>query len=214
VVAGRQRPFHQYPPRCTVHVKYSCRAPFKIRLQVQQFLNFTLVNKEHAISCHTRVSISEKIDCPTGAMTSLPPIATLPHLSDAELTSVLDVLFEPSPPLHALTLPLLRSETFPSWKPLIVAVHTQLHALAQSGRTADVDRLSQILCSHPRLGEKKVDSEQSRAEQAQLQAGGEEEKEQLAKLNEEYEAKFPGLRYVYVQIYIVISVALLIKHSS
>jgi 2-oxo-4-hydroxy-4-carboxy--5-ureidoimidazoline (OHCU) decarboxylase len=127
-------------------------------------------------------------------MTSLPPISTLPHSPDTTLTTVLDLLFEPSPPLHALTLPVLRSTTFPSYDVLITAVHAQLTALAAS----DIATLSQILCSHPRLGEKKVDSEQSRKEQARLQ-GGEEEGRKLASLNEEYEAKFPGLRYVYVQ---------------
>lgn len=133
-------------------------------------------------------------------MTSLPVINTLSHLPDAELTNVLDLLFEPSPPLHTLSLPVLRSTTFPAYDTLIVAVDAQLIALAQSGKSEDVEKLSEILCSHPRLGEKKVDSEQSRAEQAQLQKGGEEEKEQLAKLNQEYEEKFPGLRYVYVAL--------------
>jgi len=131
-------------------------------------------------------------------MTSLPAITTLSHLPDAELANVLDLLFEPSPPLHALSLPVLRSTTFPSYETLIVAVNAQLTALAQSGKPEDVEKLSEILCSHPRLGEKKVDSEQSRAEQAQLQKGGDEEKELLASLNREYEETFPGLRYVYV----------------
>lgn len=131
-------------------------------------------------------------------MTSLPAINTLSHLPDSALTTVLDLLFEPSPPLHSLSLPILRSTTFPSYDTLILAVNTQLTALAQSDSPEDTAKLSEILCSHPRLGEKKVDSEQSRAEQAQLQKGGEEEKEQLAKLNKEYEDKFPGLRYVYV----------------
>ncbi|KAF2681549.1 hypothetical protein K458DRAFT_391931 [Lentithecium fluviatile CBS 122367] len=129
-------------------------------------------------------------------MTSLPAVTSLSHLPDEELTTVLDLLFEPSPPLHALSLPVLRSTTFPSYDTLIVAVNAQLTALAQSDKPEDVDKLSEILCSHPRLGEKKVDSEQSRAEQAQLQKGGEEEKEMLAKLNQEYEQKFPRLRYV------------------
>lgn len=129
-------------------------------------------------------------------MTSLPAINTLSHLPDSELTTVLDLLFEPSPPLHKLSLPVLRSTTFPSYETLIVAVGAQLTALAASSSPEDVAKLSEILCSHPRLGEKKVDSGQSRAEQAQLQKGGEEEKEQLAKLNTEYEEAFPGLRYV------------------
>ncbi|KAJ4355396.1 uncharacterized protein N0V89_003412 [Didymosphaeria variabile] len=129
-------------------------------------------------------------------MTSLPPVNTLSHLPEDELAKVLDLLFEPSPPLHALSLPVLRSTVFPTYDILIVAVNAQLSALAQSDDPKDIEKLSEILCSHPRLGEKKVESEQSRAEQAQLQKGAEEEKEQLAALNREYEEKFPGLRYV------------------
>ncbi|KAH7384344.1 Oxo-4-hydroxy-4-carboxy-5-ureidoimidazoline decarboxylase [Phaeosphaeria sp. MPI-PUGE-AT-0046c] len=126
-------------------------------------------------------------------MPSLPSISTLPHSPDSTLTSALDLLFEPSPPLHTLTLPVLRSTAFPDYNTLIAAIRAQLDALAASG---DVATLSEILCSHPRLGEKKVDSEQSRAEQAQLQGGKEEEGELLRKLNEEYEGVFVGLRYV------------------
>ena len=129
-------------------------------------------------------------------MTSLPSTSTLPHSSDTELTHILDLLFEPSPPLHALTLPVLRSTTFPSYDVLIAAINAQLGALAASDKPEDVSRLSDILCSHPRLGAKNVDSEQSRKEQAQLQSGGEEEKEKLARLNQKYEERFPGLRYV------------------
>jgi len=129
-------------------------------------------------------------------MTSLPAPSTLPHASDAELTHVLDLLFEPSPPLRTITLPVLRSATFPSYDVLITAVNAQLGALAASSDPEQLRTLSDILCAHPRLGEKKVDSEQSRKEQAQLNQGGEEEAEALARLNKEYEDKFPGLRYV------------------
>lgn len=131
-------------------------------------------------------------------MTSLPQISTLPHAPSSTLTTVLDLLFEPSPPLHNLSLPILRSTTFPDYPTLIAAINSQLSALATSTAPTDISTLSEILCSHPRLGEKKVDSEQSRKEQAGLQQGGEEEREMLAKLNREYEEKFPGLRYVYV----------------
>lgn len=113
-------------------------------------------------------------------MTSLPPISSLPHSDDSTLTHMLDLLFEPSPPLHALTLPVLRSTTFPSYDVLVIAVNAQLSALANSNESSDIEKLSEILCSHPRLGEKKVDSEQSRKEQAQLQQGGEDEKEASA----------------------------------
>jgi 2-oxo-4-hydroxy-4-carboxy--5-ureidoimidazoline (OHCU) decarboxylase len=129
-------------------------------------------------------------------MTSLPSIDALSRLPDSDLTAVLDLLFEPSPPLHSLSLPLLKETSFPSYDALVDAVYTQLTSLAGSDASEDVDKLSEILCSHPRLGEKKVDSEQSRAEQAQLQKGGEGEKEKLVSLNAEYEEKFPGLRYV------------------
>lgn len=57
-------------------------------------------------------------------------------------------------------------------------------------------KLHGILGSHPRLGAKKVESAQSQAEQAQLNQGGAEEAEKLKALNDEYEQKFPGLRYV------------------
>lgn len=53
------------------------------------------------------------------------------------------------------------------------------------------------MCSHPRLGEKKVESVSvlSRGEQEGLKEQ-EGESEQLAALNKEYEGRFPGLRYV------------------
>ncbi|CAI6340976.1 unnamed protein product [Periconia digitata] len=129
-------------------------------------------------------------------MTSLAPITTLSHASDTHLKTTLDLLFEPSPPLHALALPVLKSTVFPSYTILASAIQSQLIALASSSAPEDAQKLSDILSSHPRLGEKKVESAQSRAEQAQLQQGAEEEKQRLAELNREYEERFPGLRYV------------------
>ena len=71
----------------------------------------------------------------------------------------------------------------------------QLTDLSESASTSDTAWLHDILGSHPRLGAKKVESAQSQAEQAQLQGSG-EEAGQLSALNEEYEKKFRGLRYV------------------
>jgi 2-oxo-4-hydroxy-4-carboxy--5-ureidoimidazoline (OHCU) decarboxylase len=71
-----------------------------------------------------------------------------------------------------------------------------LTELQHSIATSDTEWLDKILAAHPRLGEKKVNSAQSRGEQAGLNTGGEEEAEQLRDLNREYEEKFPGLRYV------------------
>lgn len=62
-----------------------------------------------------------------------------------------------------------------------------------------------MLSSHPRLGEKKVDSAMSRMEQAAMlkASGGNvedeakiKEAETLKELNRKYEEAFPGLRYV------------------
>ncbi|KFY62682.1 hypothetical protein V497_02272 [Pseudogymnoascus sp. VKM F-4516 (FW-969)] len=124
----------------------------------------------------------------------LPPATSLPSLPPSDQTHILDLLFEPSPPLHALSLPLF-TRPIPSYPALIAAIRSQLTALSTSTSLADAAQLDAILGAHPRLGAKKVDSAQSAAEQAQL-GGGEEEARQLAALNEEYEAKFPGLRYV------------------
>lgn len=126
---------------------------------------------------------------------TLPSIDTVPTLSTAERAAVLDLLFEPSTALHTLSVELLQTHPFPSYDDLIAAIGNQLSALADSTSTSDTQWLESILGSHPRLGAKKVESAQSAAEQAQLQGGG-EEAEQLRKLNEEYEAKYPGLRYV------------------
>jgi 2-oxo-4-hydroxy-4-carboxy--5-ureidoimidazoline (OHCU) decarboxylase len=127
----------------------------------------------------------------------LPPIASLPALSTAERVAVLDALFEPCTALHTLTLDLLHTAKFQTYNDLIATVGAQLTGLAASPSTSDTDWLDKILGAHPRLGEKKVDSAQSKAEQAQLNTGGEEEAAQLRQLNEEYEKTFPGLKYVY-----------------
>jgi 2-oxo-4-hydroxy-4-carboxy--5-ureidoimidazoline (OHCU) decarboxylase len=127
--------------------------------------------------------------------TEFPDIEALSSLSIERRAGVLDLLFEPSPPLHSLCLPLTEQRQFSAYQDLIDAVGTQLTSLSKSESSADRALLDKILGSHPRLGAKKVDSAQSQAEQAQLQ-GGAEEAEMLRSLNEEYEQTFPGLRYV------------------
>ncbi|KAF7927337.1 uncharacterized protein EAE97_010012 [Botrytis byssoidea] len=129
-------------------------------------------------------------------MTSIPPIAGIPSLSTAERAGVLDALFEPCTALHTLSMDLLHTTTFESYNDLIASVGTQLVDLSESTLPSDREWLDKILGSHPRLGEKKVESVQSKAEQAQLNTGPTEEAEKLKALNEEYEKTFPGLRYV------------------
>lgn len=120
---------------------------------------------------------------------SLPPISSLSSSPEATQIQVLNALFEPSPAIHQTLLPIVRERVFASYSVLIEACYNQLQTLAgpSTGET-----LLSVLGSHPRLGAKKVDSAQSAAEQANLQGQGEE----LARLNEEYETAFPGLRYV------------------
>jgi 2-oxo-4-hydroxy-4-carboxy--5-ureidoimidazoline (OHCU) decarboxylase len=135
----------------------------------------------------------------------LPAIASLPTLTDTALTSTLDLLFEPSPSLHALALPTIRTLSFTSYPDLIATLRTQLLELASSSSSSAADdpaggeiqkRLHAILGSHPRLGERKPEggalSGFSADEQRHLRAEG----ERLGELNAEYEARFPGLRYV------------------
>ncbi|KAI6085547.1 Oxo-4-hydroxy-4-carboxy-5-ureidoimidazoline decarboxylase [Hypoxylon rubiginosum] len=138
------------------------------------------------------------------AVVTLPPISSLPTVDDETLQSILDALFEPSADLHALAIPSIRSApSLDSYESLIKHVGDSMSQLAQSSAVPNARaKLHGILGSHPRLGEKKVESAQSRAEQAHLNAssGGSAEKEEeaakLKALNEEYEARFPGLRYV------------------
>lgn len=133
------------------------------------------------------------------APAALPDIGALPALDDAALFSALDLLFEKSADMHALAGPVARSGQFASYPALVDAVRAALLALQQQQQQSQAARarLLGILGAHPRLGEKKVDSAQSRAEQANLQKGaGAAEAERLAALNAEYETRFPGLRYV------------------
>lgn len=129
------------------------------------------------------------------APAKLPLIQDIPTLPTEDRAAILDLLFEPSTQLHTLSVPLLHDQQFQSYPDLIAAVGVQLTELSESASSSDTTWLESILGSHPRLGAKKVESTQSQAEQAQLQ-GNAEEAEQLRALNEEYEQKYPGLRYV------------------
>ncbi|KAI0468386.1 Oxo-4-hydroxy-4-carboxy-5-ureidoimidazoline decarboxylase [Xylaria cf. heliscus] len=161
------------------------------------------------------------------ATPNLPPISSLPVADEETIKFVLDTLFEPSAELHTLAVPAILQERrkpanpglpvgppmsfpssttisddtpFTSYAALIRHIGLLLHQLAASSFSpSSRNRLHSILGSHPRLGAKKVDSAQSRAEQAQLSTttcGSVDETESLAALNREYEARFPGLRYV------------------
>lgn len=157
---------------------------------VSQKRSTALTNTHHKYKHST---IQHGIMAPT-----LPDVTSLANLPETALTAILDHLFEPSDDLHTLALPTLRAITFASYPELIDTIRDQLLVIAESVHSDPNTRkpLHSILGSHPRLGEKKVHSAQSAAEQAQLQSGAEDEAERLAALNAEYEAKFPSLRYV------------------
>ncbi|KAI9760094.1 MAG: hypothetical protein M1840_002733 [Geoglossum simile] len=126
----------------------------------------------------------------------LPPISSVPTLPTESRAALLDALFEPSAPLHTLSISSLAKNTFRSYNELVAAVGRRLEQLLESTSTSDTEWLDEILGAHPRLGEKKVESALSRGEQAGLNQGGSEESEKLKALNEDYEKVFPGLRYV------------------
>ena len=130
------------------------------------------------------------------ASTLLPPIESLPDSSSSERAAILDLLFEPCTQLHTLCIDLLHRQPFSSYDEMIASVGVMLTDLAKSQSSSDAAWLNQILGTHPRLGEKKVDSAQSRAEQAQLHDGVSEHQKRLEALNLAYEKTFPGLRYV------------------
>ena len=126
----------------------------------------------------------------------LPLITTLSSLPTTELATILDHLFEPSVPLHTLSVDLLREQPFASYDDLVASIGVQLTHLAESSSTSDSKWLETILEAHPRLGEKKIDSTQSKAEQAQLASDTGNDQDKLSELNAMYERTFPGLRYV------------------
>lgn len=127
-------------------------------------------------------------------ITQLPPAEHLGSLSNAERAAILDLLFEPSDAIHTLTEMLSGGSS--SYGAIIGGIRSQLTKWADNASTGDSSLLDDILASHPRLGEKKVDSQQSRVEQAQLQEQTGADGEVLSKLNSLYEETFSGLRYV------------------
>jgi 2-oxo-4-hydroxy-4-carboxy--5-ureidoimidazoline (OHCU) decarboxylase len=130
--------------------------------------------------------------------TELPGILQFHTCADLDQTNVLDALFEPSPEIHSTLLPVVRTAKYTTWFELIDACQIRLLSLAASSSASSPSpTLLSILGSHPRLGEKKIESAHSLAEQANLQKGGDEtQAAELARLNQEYEKTFPGLRYV------------------
>lgn len=126
----------------------------------------------------------------------LPAITTIPSLSTHERAAILDRLFEPCVPLHTLSISLLLEKTFSSYDDLISSIGLQLTELAESSSKSDKEWLESILAAHPRLGQSKIESTQSKTEQAQLSSRNDPNDQSLSHLNTLYEKTFPGLRYM------------------
>ncbi|KAL9639409.1 MAG: hypothetical protein Q9164_000950 [Protoblastenia rupestris] len=126
----------------------------------------------------------------------LPPIGVVRTVSKTGRENILDRLFEPSDGLRSLCEHLLQESSFDSYDSMIAKIQDKLKYLLDSPREDDTQTLDAILRSHPRLGEKKIESKQSQAEQAQLASSDMSDEEKLAKMNAAYEQTFPGLRYV------------------
>lgn len=131
---------------------------------------------------------------------SLPPFRTLQTWDYADQCTVFTHLFEHCSTLNEILSKILIDKTnncseYEQW---IEVVRTTLLDIVQND--PQDPRLASIIAAHPRLGEKKTNlSIHSLKEQKSLSSGGgdsPEVLEQLRTLNEEYEAAFPGLRYV------------------
>ena len=134
----------------------------------------------------------------------LPHPSTLHELSDKEKHAVLTRLFEHSEELQLFAADLVASP-HGTYDSLIDSIQEGLLTLLRSAQGKNVSenisnlqKVDSILNSHPRLGESRKDlSAASAAEQANLQGSqNSTEAQELTSLNEEYEIKYNGLRYL------------------
>lgn len=122
----------------------------------------------------------------------LPGAATIPVLPTDGRVKVLAHLFEPCDALNTLALEYLATGPFDNYDEVITLIKQLLIDLKDTDSPSNTAWLLKILAAHPRLGEKRIDSEHSRLEQASLTAESEEEGIKLKALNKQYEETFPG----------------------
>lgn len=120
----------------------------------------------------------------------LPAISDLPRLESHAIDEAIGLLFEPCPELTKLVEPEISAGP-DTWPDFIESVRYRLHQIP-----ATDSRVPAIVGAHPRLGATKIESVSSQEEQKSLASASAVESEALAQLNEEYEKRFPGLRYV------------------
>ena len=124
---------------------------------------------------------------------NLTPFEQLQELSNEQLSNVVALLFEPAPDLVQIFKDEIKTSN--SYIGLIESVRKRLLILLQDNGNIQNSQeiLEHIMNAHPRLGAKKVDSQQSQSEQKQLQDDA--TIAELERLNKEYEAKY-GIKYV------------------
>ncbi|ODV58241.1 2-oxo-4-hydroxy-4-carboxy-5-ureidoimidazoline decarboxylase ASCRUDRAFT_78142 [Ascoidea rubescens DSM 1968] len=137
---------------------------------------------------------------------TLPPISSISGLSNNSKIELLNHLFEPCEVLQKILLTnVLGSENakfYSTYKQFIEVSRKELLEylkLEKSSPQYD-ENISKIISAHPRLGANKSKignlSIHSQKEQQSLLQASREESEKLSDLNNLYESKFPGLRYV------------------
>lgn len=114
--------------------------------------------------------------------------------SRASQEQALSLLFEPCQTLQSLITSEIQFSGYPGYAEVIEAVRKVLLTLL--GSPSSTEAIPAIIAAHPRLGAKKVESVLSQAEQASLTQDNKAEADKLNELNNQYEATFPGLRYV------------------
>lgn len=131
------------------------------------------------------------------SLPTLPEIQSSPSSPQSPLGEALDILFEHSPILLIKLEPQLHT-LLKSSPPL--ESYTQLidAALEEIGKW-DTGAQAEFIAGHPRIGESKNLSKLSASEQgaqANQAATSSETLARLARLNQLYEVKYPGLRYI------------------
>ena len=134
----------------------------------------------------------------------LPSFAELRAASTDTQRDVLTRLFEHSTRLERLCIFAL-GEPCDTYEAFVDDIQARLTSLVPPASSVidpdlnqDVRALDDIFTAHPRLGEKKTNlSASSAAEQTKLQSRTDDaEAQELKRLNEEYESRFSGLRYL------------------
>ncbi|WVQ70682.1 hypothetical protein IAR50_000204 [Cryptococcus sp. DSM 104548] len=121
---------------------------------------------------------------------SVPSLASLKDTTS--LASLLSLLFEPSPPLHALLVPAVHSQLAPSTR---LESYNIIIDLCQATSSKWTWReKAEFLSGHPMIGEVKGLSKLSGKEQGG--ATPQEVLDRLAYLNQLYCKVYPGLRYI------------------